>query len=151
MCIEWLKKIICKPKVNIQPPKIKNDLDHSEALTILKSELGTKCKIYLSDMLYKTTSKEEIERFLAEDDTNYYKYVSEFFDCDDFSYRLHGQLSVPGWSDLAFGIFWTGLPNGGGHALNIFIDNEDKVWIVEPQNDKVYELPDDWEPWLVVM
>jgi len=151
MCIEWLKKKICTPECDIDPPSPKEDMNHSEVYTILRAELGDECKIYLSDVDYKTTTKEEIQRFLANDDTNLYNYIGEYYDCDDFSFRLHGKLSVPGWGDLTFGIFWVGMPGGGGHAVNIFIDSDSKVWCVEPQTDDIYELPKEWVPWLVVM
>ena len=49
-------------------------------------------------------------------------------------------MSIPGWSDLAFGIIWTDK-----HALNCFVDENKKFWLVEPQNDKIME---DFEPWM---
>jgi hypothetical protein len=150
MCIEYLKNIFCKPKIEIEPPKIKDDVTHSELLTIIKAEFGEKCGIYLSDMNYKTCDIKEIERFIKSDDTNRYKYIHEYYDCDDYSFRLLGNLSIPGWSDLTFGIFWCGTPQGG-HALNCFVDVERTVWIIEPQNNTVFRLPDDWTPWLVIV
>jgi len=151
MCIKWLRKKLCEPQCEVDPPSEKWDIDSSEVLTTLRAELGPDCKIYLSDVDYKTTKIDYIKNFLSSDDTNYYNYIADLYDCDDFSYRLHGQLSVPGWGDLTFGIFWAGMPGGGGHAVNIFLDKDREVWLIEPQNDSVYKLPDNWEPWLVVM
>jgi hypothetical protein len=150
MCIDFLRNKICKPKTNIEPPLLKDDITHGEVLTILRSEFGEKCGIYLSDINYRTCDIKEIERFMKLDDTDKYKYVPCFFDCDNYSFRLMGNLSVPGWSDLTFGIFWCGTPNGG-HALNCFVDVERTVWIIEPQNNTVFRLPDDWTPWLVIV
>jgi len=143
MCFSFFKDKVDKP----DPLE---DVDHTEIMTVLRAEMGEDCMIYLSDRDYQVTSKEEIENFLALDDTDKRKYLSEYHDCDDFSYRLHGQFSVPGWSGLAFGILWAGVP-GGGHAINCFVDNDKEVWIIEPQNDKIFKLPDDWEPWIVFM
>ena len=54
------------------------------------------------------------------------------FNCDDYSFRLMGQVSNPGWSDIAFFIVW-----GGTHAYNCFIDNTPQAYIIEPQLDKI--------------
>ena len=152
MCFQWIKKLICgEPESKIKPPKTLDPIDASEILTILRAELGESCRIYLSDFNYKTTTKSELRRFLNSDETDLYTYQSEYFDCDNFSYRLMGNLSIPNWAALPFGILWVGLPNGGGHALNIFIDKNREVWIVEPQNDRVYKFPENWTPWLVMM
>ena len=108
------------------------------------------CPILLSDEDYKTTTKEELIRYLSEDTTNDYPYISEWYDCNNFSYTLMGRLSNPDWGCLPFGILWTDTPLGG-HAVNCFVDYNRDVWIVEPQSDEVFELPDNWEPWIVIM
>jgi hypothetical protein len=105
--------------------------------------------IYLSDKKYYLCSEDDIKRFLAQDQTNKLAYQAEIFDCDDFSYRLMGQLSYPKWSGIAFGILWTNL-----HALNCLIDENGKFWFVEPQEDKLQENLETWqgnEVLLVVM
>jgi len=140
--------IFSKDKLGKPSPLI--NIDNTEVMSILRAEMGTECVIYLSDADYQVTSKAEIVRFLSLDDSDKEKYVSEYYDCDDFSYRLHGQFSIPGWSSLAFGILWSGTPNGG-HAINCFIDEDREVWVVEPQNDSIFKLPKNWEPWIIIM
>jgi len=96
--------------------------------------------LYLSDKVYRLCNLQDIREFLHQDATNHYLYQGEKFNCDDFSYRLMGQFSVPGWSDLAFGIVWSQL-----HALNIMVGVDKQVYFIEPQLDKlVLEL----EPWM---
>jgi len=96
--------------------------------------------IYLSDSkLYLMCNRADIETFLKQDDTNKMGYVAEQRDCDDFSYRLMGQFSIPDWSALAFGIVWTNL-----HALNIIVTEDDKVLFIEPQTDDIIENLEDW-------
>ena len=90
--------------------------------------------IFLSDTVYRLCDTADMEEFLAEDRTDVYKYRKESYDCDDFAYRLMGQLSVPGWADLAFGIVWTDQ-----HALNVFVDEDKEVWFIEPQSDAIFE------------
>ena len=96
--------------------------------------------IYLSDAWYWLCSDADIETFLGIDRTNKDQYVAEEHDCDDFSYRLMGQLSIPEWSGVAFGIVWTDK-----HALNCFIDEAGKFWFIEPQTDKLQEKLETWQ------
>lgn len=90
-------------------------------------------KIYLSDRYSYVCPKKEIEDFLAQDPTDKEKYLIEIFDCDDFAFRLMGQLHRMPYSALAFGIAWSGV-----HAYNVIVmDDGGNVWIVEPQSDKL--------------
>jgi len=91
-------------------------------------------KLYLADVDYYLCPKQDVEEFLAEDPTDQERYVTEVFDCDDFSFRLMGQFHTKPYSALAFGIAWSSV-----HAYNVFIDIEGKVWIIEPQTDELIE------------
>jgi len=92
-------------------------------------------KIYLVDRYYYLCPKQDIEALLAEDPTDQETYVSEFHDCDDFSFRLMGQFHKKPYSALAFGIAWSQT-----HAYNACIVTEDqKVWIIEPQTDQLLD------------
>lgn len=148
---EWVCNFLnCNvEKQDIPAPSPLEELDVTEVNTLLKSEFP-KATLLLSDEKYKTTTKKELERYLEEDLTDKWNYIPTYFDCDDFSYALMGHLSNPDWGCLAFGILWTKVP-GGAHAVNCFISNSHRVYIVEPQNDKIFSLPDNWEPYLVMM
>ena len=121
----------------------------SEVLTILKSEFPD-ANIFLSDEIYEKISLPDLKEFLRKDDTNLYRYKPELFDCDDFSYRLMGNVSIPGLSGIPFGIVWT-ITENGGHALNCFIDEREQVWLVEPQTDEAFLPKDNWKVQLVMM
>ncbi|MEM3386284.1 MAG: lectin MOA-related protein [Nitrososphaerales archaeon] len=105
--------------------------------------------IFLRDSYYRLLPKEAIEQFLAKDLTDREQYLSEFFDCDDFSFVLMGRVNL--WFPNAFGILWAYPSKHFGHALNCFVDFSFKVWCVEPQNDNVFEPPKNWDYYLVVM
>jgi len=66
---------------------------------------------------------------LALDLTNKFTYAEDEYDCDDFAYRLMGQLSVPGWADIAFGVAWSPT-----HAFNVYCDGK-VLYYIEPQTD----------------
>jgi hypothetical protein len=147
--IAELKDKLQKYEVPIPPPQYLEDIDYAEVYSILKAEFPDAI-IYLSDRNFKTTTKTELERFLNHDLIDIRQYISEYYDCDDFSYALMGAISNPEWGALPFGIVWADIP-GGAHAINCFIDNDRQVWIIEPQNDSVFVRPSDWHPYFVVM
>jgi len=151
MFIKWFCKNFCScvDTDNILPPNYLDDINYSEITTIINAEFPN-ATLLLSDNDYKTTTKEELIRFLKEDITDDWTYVSEYMDCDDFSYSIMGQLSNPEWGALPFGILWTSTPNGG-HAVNCFIDNDREVWILEPQTDVLFKLPTNWDPYVIMM
>ena len=105
-----------------------------EQLRNVDIELGNKdmWTSMRADTYYWLIDKEERIRFLAQDQTDKEKYVSEIYDCDDFSFRLMGMVSQPGWSDIPLFIGWSRT-----HGYNIFIDTDRIVWFIEPQTDKL--------------
>lgn len=148
-----IRKVLCNflkcYDINISPFEYTRTYDASEILTLLRSEFNTG-RIYLSDTVYKTVPKETLRKFLSKDSTNSFLYTPEFYDCDDFSYRLMGQLSTPGYGALPFGIIWV-MTSRGGHALNVFVDDQEEIWLIEPQNDKIFKMPKDWKAYIIMM
>ena len=128
------------PEVPPIKPTTRKQVDGSYIFGILNAVIPSATHIYLSDSLYWLCSEDDIKTFLDLDATNKEKYVAESFDCDDFSYRLMGQLSTPEWSGIAFGIVWT-----NAHALNCFIDDTGKFLYVEPQSGKLQEKLEPWQ------
>ena len=96
--------------------------------------------IHLSDNSFYLPDLEDIEKFLDQDETNRYEYKSEIFDCDDSAKRLYGQFAIPGWSHFAFGLMWSNI-----HAMCIVVDQNEDLWIVEPQNDNVRSNLEEWQ------
>ncbi|GAJ18684.1 unnamed protein product, partial [marine sediment metagenome] len=99
---------------------------------------STKYSTYNSapvDGKYRIPILESFRKFLKEDKTDLFRYIPEEFDCDDFSFRLMGQVSYPGWSDIAFGI-----ATSQTHAYNCIVaedgEGQNRVYLVEPQTDK---------------
>jgi hypothetical protein len=140
----------CKDE-RIDAPNDLENIDFDELYSVLSAEFP-EAHILLADEKYKTTSKSEIERYLEEDVLDKLKYVSEYYDCDDFSFALKGKLSNPDWGKLPFGILWTET-RSGAHALNCFVDKDREVWIIEPQTDEIFKLSSKpkWKPYLCMI
>lgn len=143
MCL----KLVYKWVYGVEPPRVVEKIDSTELRMLLQSEFP-RCQILLTDNEYKVTSFEEYQRFITCDSTDLLVYVSEFFDCDDFALRLHGNITVPGWSDLAFGHMFT-LTENTAHAVNVFVDIDREVWVVEPQNDHIFRCREHWKPYFI--
>jgi hypothetical protein len=148
MCKNWLRKKICS--TDIPKPSGLEDIDINEIYSLLFSQFPD-AQLLLSDKNYKTTNKEELEKYLKYDLTDIDTYENEYYDCDDFSFSLMGGISNPIWGSLSFGIIWVKKDNNSFHALNIFIDSDRRIWMVEPQNDKIFEFPDNWATVLVII
>lgn len=121
----------------------------------IKRDIGTVGgHLYTSDRFYLDYTIEEVRKFLASDDTSFKQYLSEYFDCDDFAQVLAGRVNGT-MLGIPFGTIWYyGITNGRfwGHAVNLFYDHvKDRMFMVEPQNDKVYEWKKDWRVGLIVI
>lgn len=141
MCFNFLSKFkktntIIPPIIEkVMPfPLVKKDVNGNYVYNVLNKALPTAPHIYISDNSYKLCSKADMEAFLAYDDTDKRLYVGEWYDCDDFTYRLMGQLSVPEWEKTAYGTIWT-----DAHAFMCFIDDTGKLWFIEPQTDTLFD------------
>lgn len=132
-----------------KPKKVTKRLTINQIKNILIDGLNIKKNIFLSDKSYGLCTKKEFLNWLRINKVNLRLYRVIKHDCDDYSYELMGQASE--WnSDIAFGIVWVNTGKGH-HGLNLLIDNEEKIWFVEPQNDKMFFKPKKWEVELIVM
>jgi len=119
----------------------------AERLTGEFPEVGD--RIYLSDSRYLLIPRDEVEKFLDWDGTDEFIYVPEVYDCDNFEFRLWGQInSLPEWAGLSIGIIWFSEPS---HAMNIFVDADGNVWLIEPQSEDMLQKPPDCEAYLIIM
>jgi hypothetical protein len=137
-----------RPK-GLPPPENLVDISATDISRLLLDQFK-RAYIFMSDSTYKTTSIDELMRFIKSDPTNEYRYISEYHDCDDFSFQLMGSIHSVEWGALPFGITWLNKPSGN-HAMNIFIDKDHEIYLIEPQNDIIQVCPSNWVPYLVII
>ena len=138
--IQKIARIFCGcQREIISLPMSTEEIDNAHLRNLLRAWFP-EANIYLSDKVYKLCCLSDIRYFLRQDKTNRLKFEKEFFDCDDFAYRLMGQFSIPGWSALALGFCWTDK-----HAVNILIGQDKKFYYVEPQQDTIQETLKAWQ------
>lgn len=94
--------------------------------------------IHFADNWYKTCSRAEMEEWLELDNTATRKfYQTEAYDCDDFAKRLIGNMATQANANIALFTVWSGR-----HAFNAFVDNNRKLWYIEPQTGVIFD-PED--------
>ncbi|MBX7166076.1 MAG: caspase family protein [Pirellulales bacterium] len=102
--------------------------------------------IRLGDSMFYLPTRNEVEQLLSASQLDRRTWLAERFDCDDFAYALKGEASVHAYDtgDLAYGlclgIVWGNFDwVSGYHAVNWFLDSTSKLWLIEPQNDTLYD------------
>ena len=104
-----------------------------------------------ADQYYQPVNETLIKLILDNDNTNLQHYVSEDFDCDDFTFRLMGIFSQnTETAAMPIFIIWLLLPDGQGHAMISYVTNNGIVKLIEPQNDQIFSVPKDWKLMLLV-
>ena len=121
----------------------------------VKQIIGEELNVFLADSYYDLISVADMMEIVELNRFSEMEYVSEKRDCDDFSFGLMGLIRklLPG---VCFGIIWVDVLNNDGslsykHALNFFIDDCMKLYLVEPQNNKVFSMPKNYKPIFVVI
>jgi len=125
-----------KPKAFL--PTLRAAIGWGDLYLLLRTKFPD-AQVFMAREIYDLCNLEDIEEFLRLDDTNRQKYDLQRFRCSDFAFRLQGQLTVPGWSGLAKGIFWSEV-----HALNCMVDQNLDFWYIEPQSDGTSSNLADW-------
>lgn len=132
--------------VDMEPPE---DVDRAfggrpnvlaaNVVKAIRKDIGTQgYALHISDRDYTGYTIWEVYRFVRyQDPTNHMQYISEVFDCDDFAQVLQGGVNRV-LRGIPFGTIWY-YGSNWGHAVNIgYCHKQDRIYLVEPQNDKFY-------------
>lgn len=147
-----------------KPIKFKT-ISYIDLEKIIKEKLPCTKDISLTtaDAVYTLVPYDEIYDYVNHHDkTNQIKYKPELYDCDDFSSTLSG--NVRAWFTTlvsarksnntteklggpAFGIVHGDIRSKkdptepSPHAMNFFVDEKKRLWLVEPQTDAFFHEP----------
>lgn len=129
-------------------PNVGEGIDSEKITEIVRKTLNPSY-IQVPDRTYVCTTASDIKPFLNFNLVNTMTYRTEVFDCDDFAHCLYSDVrkwiaSTDIKSPLAFGYVHGDIRKSEDdttsfpHAVNFFIDQEGKVWLIEPQSDKIF-------------
>lgn len=94
---------------------------------------------WLRDEEYDLPSMTAVQFFIKMDTTNEYRFIERDFDCDDFALQLHA--AVKRQHHWAFGEAFGDRIKGEKvlHNLNLFVADNEHVYLVEPQTDEIWK------------
>ena len=146
-------------KAILDPPvALKDSLTDISAVEIRRSiesvaNLETNCVWRWQDPVYRSPTLADLQHILSVCPSNKFKYVRTRRDCEDFARIFRGWLSEKGLGDLTIGaVEFNGYKDGKfifAHAVLIAITSDNGIFLVEPQNDKMWR-PDEVEPGFTV-
>lgn len=124
----------------IEKQQLKKDvhsLDGEDVWNIVKNKFENP-NIRILDSKYKVPKLEYLQHALDKTAIDEAKYISNMYDCENFSFHLHSVLA------LEYGINSVGIVISGDsrHAFNIAIAHEngkEQVYKLEPQSDKLWK------------
>lgn len=91
--------------------------------------------IYIPDKHMDLVNESDAREFLSQDLTDREPYVSETYDCDDYSRNVYNNARNYGLKVLGKNWAWAEIWVRG-HALNLYITEDFKAIFVETQTDK---------------
>ena len=133
---------------------IRKRMSYSEVYEILSKICEEKLTVV--DESYRLFSKAEIQVI-------YYTtfglniFIKNTFDCDDFASTIRNSMlkrvvGCPFGIAHIYGIVdYVDKTKPVSHALNIFISDKREVWLLEPQNGKIFEKPKDLKITMVLI
>ena len=110
---------------------------------LLRLFLMIRTPFYFADQVYKHVDPDLLQMILDADTGDKEDYDTEVYDCDDFAFRLMGVFHMDQHA-AAWPIFvtWVNTSQGGHAVLSYYYDGQ--VYIIEPQTDEVFPVPEDW-------
>ena len=106
-----------------------------------------------ADIKYKPADIEVVKEVLRSTQIEQMRYISEYYDCDDFSFALmgafHSRYDTAKMAIFIVWVWWKEKDKTYAHALNAMTDGK-KVLLIEPQSDAIFEVPENWNLILVM-
>jgi hypothetical protein len=132
-----LWRMLKKDKYTVLGQVDGNNVEISVRLAMLS---GGHCEITDSD--YQTYSLKDLDKFMS----HYHDqqpYLNQFWDCDNFAIHYYDMIEIAMPGCLCG--FCHVTKSDGKHALNFIFDENNEMWLVEPQNSTRFKKPDDWQ------
>ena len=140
--IEALRRLVCahlcKPEEEPHPFSILRHRTGQHIRDVLHRQYPG-ARIRIADADYSAPTLREFEAWLRADPVSEMVYRKEFFDCDDSARALRcGMFKVGRATKTTITLaYCEGYAQDEYHAFCIFIDDQDSLYIVEPQSDEV--------------
>lgn len=137
-----IRRLICKhlcDKVeNLDPFTTLQHRSRQYLILILRKQFPN-AQIKLRDRVFSAPSLYEFEVWLHNDLGDEEKYNPEWYDCDDFAIALRHEIFKLGkhYKTTLTIAYCEGYDGPEYHGYNLLIDNNDAMYIIEPQDDNI--------------
>jgi hypothetical protein len=142
--------------VEVEAPTDLISQDQLRQLVARDFKLMDGCYMLFADERYRITPIKVVKSYILRSCVPRRRYVTEFFDCDNFALTLSGRFDWDKYPQgYAHGEIWVLTPSGG-HAVNCWcvLDTDGirtKMVVVEPQTGAMFPFPADWQVFMVKM
>lgn len=121
------------------------DMPTIHAAIVAQCKLREDFFIDQSDALYHLPTKSQWDFLAASCPIKRRKWTAEVMDCDDFTNAFRGWLAGKGLGNLAQGFCGMTMYDYqdnlmGGHAVALVMDDTRKLWFLDPQPGKLFEV-----------
>ena len=111
----------------------------SEVTGLLKAQFP-QLKLDMDDRKYWTVSSEDWGKIIRDVLLNMPKYISERYDCDNFSRTCACRVASKYFLNT-MGVV-EGEQDGARHKWNLFFSDDLDIFMLEPQNSMMYDMSD---------
>jgi hypothetical protein len=134
-----LKTLLCGLFCDDAVPKPFMTLRHrsGQHLQFVLQKQFPNAQIRIPDTDLSAPSLKDVEVWLHNDLTSEKKYHAEWYDCEDFAREIRCKIFKIGqaYKTTITIAYCEGHAPDGYHGYNLLIDEGDKIYIIEPQND----------------
>ncbi len=151
---------VAKFQVKKPEPIIFTAAEVDQAIKEAFGERAEKALWLNADARYYGAKLSDIQAVLQETKIEQLPYKAEETDCDDYSFLLmgafHGNPYKPEWKSTAkqaifiAWVWWKENDKTYGHALNLAVLEDKRVVMIEPQLDRIFNVPENWNLWLII-
>lgn len=134
---QWICKIFCGNKIQYTFLRLHFRTGHH--IRRLLQKQYPDAHIRIRDAMYGLPWKPAFNRWLQKDMISERQYHAEHHDCDDFAHAIQCKIFKIGHTmkTTITVAYCEGHTSEGYHAFNLLIDDNNNIFIIEPQIDMV--------------
>lgn len=110
---------------------------------VFKKRFTNDYSLIIADDAYYCPTLTEVRSLLSKNHLDKKKFTDSKFDCDDYAFGLKNLFIKRAYyrkqrkNPYCVGLLWGNVLSETPHAINFVITNRKKVYLIEPQQDKI--------------
>lgn len=134
----YLYRCICKSDEEPHPFSILRHRTGQHIREVLQKQYPN-ARLHIRDREYSTFNLHEFNRWIQKDCISEREYFADWHDCDDFADAIRCKIFqiAHALKTTLVVLYCEGFNPTDYHAFNMLLDDQDRIFIVEPQSDAV--------------